>query len=217
MDMITMVNDNKRELTNKKLINATITVNRLTNNIRENSFRIAKTIATVSENKLYEADGYKTVHEWTQEQFGYKKSLSYSLLRIGTEETMEILDEKGRAIDYVSRLHDINGDHFSVTQLERMSSLKKEDREELVNNGTITADMSCSAILKTAKSFRENYVTADSEGYEETPETFSILIKGSRSKAFTVISDLNEEDMSSLHMYIVNTFNDNKEINNEEE
>lgn len=218
MDLITGVEVTSKELTNKKLITATNLVKRLTNDMRINSFRIAKTIATVAENKLYEADGYKTVHEWTEEQFGYKKSLSYSLLRIGTEETMEVINDAGKVIDYTSKLHDVYGKSFSVTQLERMSSLSKEDREELVNDGTIRSDMSCADIHNIAKKFKENSFTAlsDEEEIPEIKETFSVIIKGTKSKAVTLISGLNPDDVESVERFIRDFTGDVEEENEKE-
>lgn len=157
-------------LKNKKLSKATLEIGKLLDEFRKNSFKIAKIIANVDEEKLYLEDGFKSVHEWTKEYFGIKKSMSYSLLKIGQTDTIEILDDKGRVIDYMSLTVDRDGLGFSVSQLIRMSSMDKAMRDALIAAGIITSYMSCKEIdnvIKLAKKEHDNIKIEDAENVDE--------------------------------------------------
>lgn len=190
MEYMMITDYNAKELKNSQLRKATENINKIGNSVRQNYFKVASIIARVEAYKSYEDDGFKSVHEWTAQCFGFKKSTSYSLLRIGKYDTQEVLDEKGRVVDYISARTDIHDNSFGITQLERMSSLDEGEKERLIADGCITADMSCKDIADTVKKFRtrdssrsENGSTDDTD---TMPEFFDIIIKFKKGKSFTV-------------------------------
>lgn len=196
---IIVKNYDTKEIKDARLRKATENINKIGTELRKNYFKVASIIARVEADRAYEEDGFKTVHEWTETCFGIKRSVSYSLLRIGKEETLEVLDDKGRVVDYTSKLHDINGDGFSVTQLERMGSLEDEVKKGLINDGVITADMTCKEIMDITKQYKNSVPSGQSANMPELKaETFKVFIKGSRSKQAVLVEGLTEEEVNKV-------------------
>lgn len=192
-------NYDAKEMKSAKLRRATENINKIGTEMRKNCFKVASIIARVEADKAYEEDGFGTVHEWTETCFGIKRSVSYSLLRIGKEETLEVLDDRGRVVDYISKLHDVNGDGFTVTQLERMASLDDEVKKGLINDGVITADMTCKEIMDTAKQYKNAVPSGQPDEMPEVKtETFKVIIKGSRSKRQVLVEGLSEAEANDV-------------------
>lgn len=205
-------NYNAKEMKSAKLRKATENINKIGAEFRKNYFKVASIIARVEADRAYEEDGFKTVHEWTETCFGIKRSVSYSLLRIGKEDTLEVLDDKGRVVDYTSKLHDVNGDGFSVTQLERMASLEDEVKKGLINDGVITADMTCKEIMDKTRQYK-NYIPSGQpdDMPELKAETFKVFIKGSRSKQVVLVEGLTEEEVNKVVDAVAKMFGSVKE------
>lgn len=209
---IIVKNYDTKEIKNARLRKATENINKIGTEFRKNYFKVASIIARVEADRAYEEDGFKTVHEWTETCFGIKRSVSYSLLRIGKEETLEVLDDKGRVVDYTSKLHDINGDGFSVTQLERMGSLEDEVKKGLINDGVITADMTCKEIMDKTRQYKNSVPSGQSDDMPELKaETFKVFIKGSRSKQVVLVEDLTEEEVNKVVDAVAKMFGGVKE------
>lgn len=156
--------------TNKVLQAATKKVFQIGETIRKCAYETAAIMAQVDETKCYEEDGFKSVHEWAMETFGFKKSASYSLLRIGKEYTRAITDARGKIKGYGSNIVDGTEDDFTVTQIEKMLPGGRDLAVELVGDGEITTDMTCKEIEKVIKSYMEpEPETVDAE--EPEPET----------------------------------------------
>ena len=169
------------EFCNKDLQKATNQIFKLGDKIRNNWFEIAYIVAKVAENESYKEDGFRTVHDWTAETFGFKKSASYALLTIGKDYTTFKADSKGRITGFKSNLVPDGSPDFSKTQIERMLPAGREMIVQLIANDEITTDMSAKKISEVVKQFTshveaeegtevEEEATEAEEASEETPE-----------------------------------------------
>lgn len=150
----------------KTLQNATMKIFQINEAIRKNYFAIAFIVAGVDSAKAYETDGFKDVHEWTSKTFGYKKSMSYDLLKIGKEYTREMFNKAGKVSGYECNLLPADStDNFGTTQVIKMLPLGHEMAVELVEKGEITPDMSARAIADVVKTY-----TSDEEPEEPKEE-----------------------------------------------
>lgn len=137
----------KPEYLNKGLNEATKKIQALGDGIKKAYFTVAAIIAKVDREGLYELDGFKNVHEWTEKEFGFKSSRSYSLLTIGQKWTEEVIDKRGHVTGHVA----IIDPNFSTTQIEKMLPAGKDKATELYEAGTIRPEMSAKEIEKAIK------------------------------------------------------------------
>ena len=137
----------KPEYLNKGLNEATKKIQALGDGIRKAYFTVAAIIAKVDREGLYELDGFKNVHEWTEKEFGFKSSRSYSLLTIGQKWTEAVIDKCGHVTGHVA----IIDPNFSTTQIEKMLPAGKDKATELYEAGTIRPEMSAKEIEKAIK------------------------------------------------------------------
>lgn len=137
----------KPEYLNKGLNEATKRIQALGDGIKKAYFTVAAIIAKVDHEGLYELDGFKNVHEWTEKEFGFKSSRSYSLLTIGQKWTDEVLDKRGHVTGYTA----IIDPNFSTTQIEKMLPAGKDKATELYESGIIRPEMSAKEIEKAVK------------------------------------------------------------------
>lgn len=137
----------KPEYLNKGLNDATKKIQALGDGIRKAYFTVAAIIAKVDREGLYELDGFKNVHEWTEKEFGFKSSRSYSLLTIGQKWTEEVIDKLGHVTGHVA----VIDPNFSTTQIEKMLPAGKDKATELYEAGTIRPEMSAKEIEKAIK------------------------------------------------------------------
>lgn len=150
---------------NKNLQKATNDMLKLGAEIRKCALATAVIIAKVDDMECYKDDGFNSVHAWTEKTFGFKKSASYTLLKIGKEYIREIISPKsGKVIGYSSNLLPADAEKdFTTTQLEKMLPGGHDLAVDLVSSGEITPDMTCKAIEKVIKSHTKPET-------EETPE-----------------------------------------------
>lgn len=165
---------------NKNLDKATKDIFKIGETMRKCAFTTAVIIANVDEMECYKEDGFNNVHEWVSLTFGFKKSASYSLLKIGKEYVREVINPKnGKVTGYVTNLLPENSDSdFTTTQLEKMLPVGHEKALELVTNGEITPDMTCKEISKIIKKHTVPEEATDTEPEEATdtePEENIIL------------------------------------------
>ncbi len=159
-----IVKSNLPEFTNKNLAKATQDIFKIGETVRRCALTTAVIIANVNDMECYKEDGFNNVHEWTEKTFGFKKSVSYSLLKIGNEYVREIKSPKtGKVVGYASNLlpEDSTKD-FTTTQLEKMLPAGHPLALELVEGGKITPDMTCKEIGRIVKEA--------TKGDTETPE-----------------------------------------------
>lgn len=163
-DLITITNTTTDlEIKNKKLKKATDRIYKIGDTMRKCAYETAFIIAEVAGSKCYEEDGFKSVHEWTEHYFGFKKSTSYTLLKIGREYTSALVGENNRISGYGSNLSLSDEDDFTISQIEKMLPLGHDKAYDMVRSGEIKTDMTCKEIYKIVRDF-----TADDE--PETPE-----------------------------------------------
>ena len=137
-------------------------------NIKTEVYKIAWLIAMVDARGMYANDGFETVHAWTAQAFGFKKTLSYNMLKIGNEYTREVISRKSKVTGYCSNLlpvpveMDENGKplpsepapikDFSVSQLSAILPVGHREAEDLVREQVITPDMTVKQIKEIVKS-----------------------------------------------------------------
>lgn len=138
---------------NKNLQKATNDMLKLGSEIRKCALATAVIIAKVDDLECYKDDGFNSVHAWTEKTFGFKKSASYTLLKIGKEYIREIISPKnGKVIGYSSNLLPVDAEKdFTTTQIEKMLPGGHDLAVDLVSSGEITPDMSCKAIGEVIK------------------------------------------------------------------
>lgn len=164
---ITTTGRNDIAFTDKTLQNATMKIFQINEAIRKNYFAIAFIVAGVDSAEAYKADGFKDVHEWTSKTFGYKKSMSYDMLKIGREYTREMLNKSGKVAGYECNLLPADSsDNFRTSQVIKLLPLGREMAGELVERGEVTPDMTVRAIADVVK----GYTTSDDEEPAETAE-----------------------------------------------
>lgn len=165
----------KPEYLNKGLNDATRKIQALGDGIKKAYFTVAAIIAKVDREGLYELDGFKNVHEWTEKEFGFKSSRSYSLLTIGQKWTEEITDKRGHVTGYSAILNP----NFSTSQIEKMLPAGRDKATELYKDGVIRPEMTVKEIEKAIKEALnpkeeepeepEELETVEAEEPEETP------------------------------------------------
>ena len=155
---------------NRDLNKATTTVNKLGNSIQRNLFEVAAIVAEVDCTKCYEEDGFKSVHEWTAQAFGIKKTASYSLLKIGKEYVEVLVNEKGKAISYGSNLYHATEKDFSMSQVEALLPAGKDLAEDLAATEKVTPEMTVKEIKKVVKEHTADPEDTTEEGEAEEAE-----------------------------------------------
>ena len=123
--------------------------------------------------------------------FGFKKSASYTLLRVGKEYTKQLTDAKGKVAGYKSNLTADNAEKdYTTTQIEKMLPVGHDVAEQLSEEGKISPDMSCKEIEKVIKTVKnpesaeDDNVEGTGEGKKEKNATKD------REKALTTITTL---------------------------
>jgi hypothetical protein len=154
MDEMLMKVENIPTYTNKELNRATVKIIRLGEKVRKAAFETAAVMASVDASECYKDDGFKSVHEWAMTTFGFKKSASYSLLKIGKEYTRQKLNAKGKPDGYEDNLlPEGSVDGFNTTQVEKMLPLGHAAAAELVEGGEIIPQMSAKKIGQYVKDY----------------------------------------------------------------
>lgn len=160
--------------TNKALNKATQRVYKIGETFRRCAFETAVIIAAVDSSECYKEDGFNNVHEWTNAAFGFQKSASYTLLKIGREYVREITNpETGKLTGYASNLlpEDSEKD-FTTTQIEKLLPAGHAFAAELVERGEVTPDMTCKEIGKIVKGYLH-----DEDEKEESKEESESNVK----------------------------------------
>lgn len=169
---------------NKTLNTATQRVFKIGETVRKCAYETAVIIAYVNETECFKDDGFNSVHEWTESAFGFKKTASYALLKIGKEYVRKITDGNGKVKGYKSNLLPEESEKdFSTTQIEKMLPAGHAFAAELVERGEVTPDMTCREISKVIKSYMSDDVEQgssdeDADCGEESTEVESINDKG---------------------------------------
>lgn len=177
---------------NKSLNTATKKVYEIGEKVRRCAFETAVIIAGVEASECYKEDGFNTVHEWTEAAFGFKKSASYTLLKIGKEYVREITNPKtNKVTGYASNLLPEGAEKdFTTTQIEKMLPAGHAFAAELVERGEVTPDMTCKEIGKIIKSYTADDEEDAKEADSEETESAGEVEQASKSETVT----MREED-----------------------
>ena len=201
-----MVVGGKPQFENKLLQKATDEIFKVADTIRKCAFRTAVVMAKVDETECFKEDGFNSVHEWAQETFGFKKSASYSLLRIGKEYVREIKNPNtGKITGYATNLtkEDAEAD-FSMTQVEKMLPLGHPVALELVEAGEIKPSMSCKEIGQFVKNYLAEDEEEPAEGAEEPAEGAEEPAEGAEEKTvFVTVAVINADGSIADARYMV--------------
>lgn len=168
-EMMNLNRANIPTFNSKRLQTATDKIFSLGEKIRRNALETCAVIATVEAEKSYEVDGFKSVHEWTAEAFGFKKSTSYNMLNIGRDYIKPIKNEKGRITGYASIIASDEGD-YTVTQLRTLLPAGVDGAIELAESKKITPDMSTRAIKEVVDEYKEEHSKDEDEDNDEVKE-----------------------------------------------
>lgn len=154
--------------TNKNLCKATAKINKLGTQIQRNMFEVAAIVARVNYTRDYEEDGFKNVHEWTAQAFGIKKTVSYNLVRIGSEYVEAITNENGKVLSYGSNLYHAGEDDFSIAQVQVMLPAGRAAVAQLAEEEKLTPEMTVKQIKAVVKSITEDEEEPAEEPAEDT-------------------------------------------------
>lgn len=108
-------------------------------------FRIAETLASVNDNKLLADTEYKSLAEYAQERFGFKKAYTYSLAKVGSR-----FIEDGTSII----AHD-DAD-YTAGQLQELLPLTNEQAQELDREARICPTTPAREIREIVKAYLYN-------------------------------------------------------------
>lgn len=187
--------------TNEALNKATARVVKLGNAIRNNLFEVAHIIAEVAETECFKDDGFDSAVAWAEKSFGFKKSAVYDLLKIGREYTRPRLSAKGNVTGYGSNLiEEGDAEDFSTSQIKKMLPLDHDKVVDLVDEGTITVDMSCREIEKVVKGILkpEGETTDDGDDTDETVESTAEEVARDLTYFTTAMMNLMDEAREEL-------------------
>lgn len=166
---------------NKQLEKVTQTILKAGASIQSGRYGIAALLAKVESDNLYADDGFKSAIEYATATFGIEKSLAYNFIKMGTDYTRSILNDKGKVIGYCSNLlppanpdiHDAPALDFTPTQISRFMTLGRDKVTQLIDEGSLTPRMTIREILEVVKANKppkalETSFTDDQPEPEET-------------------------------------------------
>lgn len=146
----------QRQYHSEPLQQATDSIRRLGESVKSNMFAIAFIIRTVDENKSFESEGFKSVHDWTLDAFGYKKTMSYNLLAIGRDYIRKLpgTDDDPICVSNLVRVDTPESrpnEDFTAQQISRVLPLTHSKVIELTESGELAPDMTIKEIDEVVK------------------------------------------------------------------
>lgn len=161
----TYADDNGQYTLSSGLEKTTEKINKLQVNMKKSLLAIAKTLSDIDTDDVKKC-GFKNVAHYAEVVFGYKKAMTSNLIRIGTQ---YVVHDKNK---YYTILED-NGTDFTVSQLQECLKLDVATVQELVEEKTITSDMTCKEIRDVVKELTTEPVeeTEEIEEAEESEES----------------------------------------------
>lgn len=153
----------EHSFTNKGLKTATNRIIKATEQTAKSLMTIALTMVEIEEKELYK-DDFSSVVEYGEKVFGYKKSAVYNMLKVGRQ---YLLPDTQKSI-----FAEEDGTDFTFNQLSRLLPLPSvEVATELVENETITPDMTLRQIEDAVKAYNHKDEETDAEGETDAEET----------------------------------------------
>ena len=156
---------------NEELKEATRRIYEIGEGVKRYSYEVAHIIYEVNHNESYKQDGFKNVSMWAETMFGFKKSATYNLLKIGENFILKYENENGQ-VEYTSKFA-ANGNDFSITQLSRMLPLIADEIsvDSFITENEIEYNTSAnriSELVKMARGIEEK--KSDDKQEEKKPE-----------------------------------------------
>lgn len=191
-------------LRNYKLRQHTAAIIKLMNATKRNLYEIAARLVVIRDEKLYEDDGFESVHDYASKCFGYKQNMTYKML-VTAEKFIEKAPDNKRYISIMA--HEDND--YTVSQLIELNSLEAETAQRLDKSGTIDPTMTTKQIREVVKSYKSGDIDADGNGGEneesdggesDTSDDAAKAIKAA-IKALEKLSEtsaLNDEQMEQV-------------------
>lgn len=163
--VLTYADKNGQYQLTKSLANTTDKINKLQLNMKKSLLAIAKILSDIKAEDVKKA-GFKNTAHYAEVVFGYKKAMTSNLIRIGTQ---YVVHDKNK---YYTILEN-EGSDFTVSQLQECLKLDVATVQELVEDKTITYDMTCKEIREVVKELTTEPVeeTEETEEVEESEET----------------------------------------------
>lgn len=116
-------------------------------NIKKAFFGMSAIISDVDAKECFKDDGFNSVHDWTRDAFGFRKSQSYAFLKIGREYLSIVRDENGKIKQVRSNLtHDDSPIDYGMTQIQKLLPLGHDKAKELCDNGVLNPSMTVKEI-----------------------------------------------------------------------
>ena len=184
---------------NKDLNKATQKIYNISENLRKSALETAYIVAQVEESECYLDDGFATVHEWVERTFGLKKSASYTLLKVGREYVIPVVNAKGKVTGYSTN---ISGQpevaDYGISQLEKMLPAGHDLAKRLDDIGEINPYMTCKDIEEVIKNNtkqkeEEETETAEAESEEtteaENDECITVVDEAGNDECITVVDE----------------------------
>ena len=159
--VLTYADENGQYQLSKTLANTTDKINKLQLNMKKSLLAIAKILSDIKTEDVKKA-GFKNVAHYAEVVFGYKKAMTSNLIRIGTQ---YVVHDKNK---YYTILEE-DGVDFTVSQLQECLKLDVATVQDLVEEKTITADMSCKEIREVVKELTTD--TAEDTAEESETDT----------------------------------------------
>lgn len=181
--MLEIIKGVTKDYNNKDLDTATKLIYSKGMDIAKSQYEIAWILNRVNELECYVEDGYHTTAEWAEVAFGFKKSLTSNLIRIGKEYTA--VRNIGDVQEYTSKFIDVFGgfSDFTTSQIAPMLPIGKDKVVELVESGEITPEMTVRDIAETVKPYKKkrnkkaNTAVADTPDPEQEPAENSTRVE----------------------------------------
>lgn len=155
------------QFNNEKLQRLTMRIHELTQATKRNLFEIAVHLSTIKAEKLYETAGYKSVQEYAEKNFDYKKSMVYKMLNVA-DKFIEARDIDGQIV-YMSKLAHDEAD-YSVSQLMEINEVEFDEAKSLDAVGSIMPSMTTKEIREVVKDFKNGEIDENGQPVNSATE-----------------------------------------------
>lgn len=185
----------------KRLQSATKKFLEIADAMRKSSFKACSILADVSASKCYKKDGFENMSDWAEKTFGLKKSVVYSMAKVGKD----YVDAKSGKSTLA-----IEGDDFSVTQVVEASKLPKEKLEAAVKSGEIKPSMTCAEI----RAYADSHATKKQKSAGKERDKVTKLYSGTIFISGDPTVDIKAQSLASIDSKI-GTFKEKKQYKSE--
>lgn len=125
-------------------------------NIKKCYMRVCEILAKIDASKCYQADGFESIHEYSEQVLGIKRAQSHHLLRVGRD----YVDWK----THETVLAHPEGQDFTTSQVIYMLPLGVEMAKRMTEKGNITPDMTVAEIKEVVSDYKNAKTSDENEG-----------------------------------------------------